>query len=113
MGTVFSGQAGGLFGALAPLVASSLGVKRAPISFEKNGNTRRFRVEGVVDVSGEAFVSQFYPDQIVSMNGLNLVNPHEPITQAVVRSSSYHDHGLEWDNTGKNAYIASLDLKGP
>jgi hypothetical protein len=44
---------------------------------------------------------------------MNLFNPSEPLTQAIVVSNSYKDHGFEWDNTGRNGYITALNLEGP
>ncbi|HLF07859.1 MAG TPA: DUF1326 domain-containing protein [Dehalococcoidia bacterium] len=113
LATILSGQAGGLFGMLAPLMGTVLGVKPARIQFEQDGKKRSLRIDGISEVTGEAVPGALNPDEPVSINNLNIFNASEPITQAVVSSGSYRDYGLQWDNTGMNAYITRLDLQGP
>ena len=113
LSAILSGQAGGLFGMLAPLMGAVLGVKPARIQFEQDGKKRSLRIDGIGEVTGEAVPGAINPDEPITISNINIFNPSEPVTQAVVTSSSYRDHGLQWDNTGKNAYITSLNLQGP
>ncbi len=111
--TIFSGGAGGIFGLLAPLMGEVLGVKPASIRFEQDGKQRRVRVADVTEVAVEPIPSPLDPGQSITLGGMNMFNPGEPLTQAIVRSSSYRDFGLEWDNTGQNGYVTALNLQGP
>jgi len=47
------------------------------------------------------------------ISGVNDMDPSRPLGVAVVRSSSFKDYGMEWDNTGKNSFWSPMDLKGP
>ena len=109
---IFSGQAGGLFGGLAPLIGQILGVKAARIEFGGDAQWRNLRVEGVTEATVEAVPGPIDPTKPITLGNMNLFNPSEVLTQAIVVSSSYQDYGLEWDNTGRNAYITALSLEG-
>jgi hypothetical protein len=111
--TILSGQAGGLFGLLAPLLGTFLGATPARIAFGGDAKRRTLRVEGVTEATVEAISGPIDPQQPITLVNMNLFNPGAPLTQAVTVASSYQDHGLQWDNTGRNGYLTALDLKGP
>jgi hypothetical protein len=111
--TILSGQAGGLFGLLAPLLGSLLGVTPARIAFGGDAKRRSLRVEGVTEATVEAVAGSIDPQQPITLHNMNLFNPAAPLTQAVVVAGAYSDHGLQWDTTGGNGYITALDLTGP
>jgi len=113
MQAIFSGQAGGLFGGLGPLIGQLLGVKAARIEFSDDAQRRSLSVEGVTEATVEAVPSPLDPTKSVTLGNMNLFNPSEVLTQGIVVSSSYKDHGLEWGNTGRNGYITALNLEGP
>lgn len=110
---IFSGQAGGLFGALGPLVGEVLGVKPARITFEGDAQRRGVRVDGATAFTVEAIPGPNDPSKPITLENMNLFNPGAPLTQAIAVSSSYDDFGLQWDNTGQNGYITALSLEGP
>ena len=110
---IFAGEAGGLFGALAPLVGNFLGVKPARIEFGGDAKRRSVQVAGVTEATVEAIPGTIDPARPITLGNMNIFNPGEPLTQAVVVSSSYRDHGLRWDTTGRNGYITALNLQGP
>lgn len=111
--TIFTGQAGGLFGGLGPLIGQVLGVKPARITFDGDDKRRSVHIEGVTDAMVEAIPSPIDPSKSVTLVNMNLFNPSEVLTQAIVVSNSYKDYGHEWNNTGKNGYITPLNLQGP
>ena len=111
--TIFSGQAGGLFGALAPLLGTALGTKTVPITFSGEGKRRGVSIGGVGAFTVEPIAGTIDPAQPITLHNMNLFNPGQPLTQAVAVASSYADHGMTWDHTGRNGYVTSLDLKGP
>ena len=110
---IFSGQAGRLFGGLGPLIGQFLGVKAARIAFGGDPKRRSLRIEGVSEATVEAVPGPIDQSKPITLGNMNLFNPSEPLTQAIVVSSSYKDHGFEWDNTGQNGYITALNLEGP
>src|SRR5918911_1406802 len=110
---IFSAQAGGLFGALAPLIGQIMGVRQARITFGGDAQRRNLRIEGVTEATVEVVPSPIDPSKPITLGNMNIFNPSEPLTQAIVVSSSYKDYGLEWDNTGQNGYMTALNLEGP
>jgi hypothetical protein len=111
--SIFSGQAGGLFGDLGPLIGEILGVKQAQITFDGDMQRCGVRVEGVTEATVEAIPGAIDQSRPITLDNMNIFNPGEPLTQAITVSSSYQDYGLEWDNTGQNGYITALKLDGP
>lgn len=110
---ILAGEAGGPFAALAPLIGSIVGVRTASIRFAEDGSRRSVQVAGVTDATIAPIAGAIDPARPITLDNLNVYNPGQPLTQAIVVSSSYRDHGLEWDNTGCNAYLTALDMKGP
>lgn len=112
LAAIFGGQAGGGFALLSALVSNVLGVRPAAIRYEKDGKKRRVKVEGVTEVEVE-MLSGHRRGELMTISGVNDMDVSRPLGVAVVRSSSFADYGMEWDNTGKNSFYSSMDLKGP
>lgn len=112
LGAIFAGQAGGHFALLAMLVSDVLGVRPATIRYEKDDKKRRVRVEGVTEVEVEMLAGH-RRGQLMTITGVNDMDVSQPLGVAVVRASTFKDHGMEWDNTGKNSFYSPMDLKGP
>jgi hypothetical protein len=113
LGAVFGGKAGGGFALLSALVSTVLGVRAATISYEKDGKKRRVKVDGVTEVEVEMISGHRGGGEPLTISGVNDMDPSRPLGVAVVRSSSFKDYGMEWDNTGKNSFHSPMDLKGP
>lgn len=113
LGAIFSGKAGGHFALLSALVSEMLGVKPAAIRYEKDGKKRRVRVEGVTEVEVEMLSGHRGRGEPMGISGVNDMDPSRPLGVAVVRSSSFSDYGMTWDNTGKNSFHSPMSLKGP
>ncbi len=103
--SILSGKAGGPMSALAALVRTVLPTKTAPIRFEMEGGTRRLTIAGVSEVAVEGIVGA--GQQVVYLD-----NAAHPIAQrlAVARStaSRFSDHGLKFENSGRNGHFASI-----
>jgi len=110
LGAIFSGAAGGLPAAVAPLIGASLGAKAVPIDYRSEGKRRSARIGGILEAVVQA-VPGADPEQAVVKQNAHPWFP-EPV-QASGVTSRYTDHGLEWDNTGKNADYASFRWTGP
>jgi len=110
---IFDGTSGGHFSLLSALVSEELGVRQATIRYEKDGKKRRVRVEGATDVEVEIVSGHRARGEPMTISGVNDMDPSRPLGVAVVRSSSFGDYGMEWDNTGKNSFHSTMNLKGP
>lgn len=107
LGAIFGGSAGGPMANFAPLIGKNLGVKKVPISYRISGKTRSIEIPTIMQMavdplpslhaSGETWVSAGHP-----------VAP-DRLALAVGRAgSTFADHGMRWDNSGKNAHYAPI-----
>ncbi len=103
---IFSGTGGGPMGALAPLVDSVLGVTMTPITYVRDGKRRSVEVPGVMQVA-VASMPGLTGDGI-SADGAHPLFPTGLMMAVGERGSVYEDHGMRWDNSGKNAHHAAF-----
>ncbi len=108
---IFSGQARGTTHLLSILVGDFLGVHKAPIDYEVDGETRRFTIPKIID--GEiAPVAGADPD-----GGTRIVNSQYWIAPEIVVSQATRSRvrafGRNWDFAGRSAELCRLDWAGP
>lgn len=104
---IFTGQVGGIMGALAPLISTVLGIKTVPITFHKDGMKRSLEIPGVASLAVHAVPSGAPDKEIWAINA----HPFQPagVSMAVGDSgSTWEDYGMRWDNSGKNAHYAPI-----
>ena len=107
LAAIFTGAAGGPMAAFTPLISKQLGVSKAPIAFTIDGKTRSAEIPGILRFtidplptahpSGEMFVNLGHP-----------VSPDRMGIAVGARGNTYSDHGMRWDNSGKNGLYASI-----
>jgi hypothetical protein len=109
LGKIFSGQAGGLLANVAALIGEVMGVRATPIQFGIEGKKRWMRIPSVLDVEIEG-VKGGDPNReaTVTNTALYRMRGAPSIDPVISRSTkyTYHDYGLEWDNTGKNGFYS-------
>lgn len=104
LGKIFSGQAGGFPATVATFIGQVLGVKTTKIDFVAEGKKRHLVIPNILELDAES-VPGGSPDQ-----ESKVTNPAfygSPGFDPVISRSTkytYHDHKLEWDNSGKNAF---------
>jgi len=106
LGNIFSGQAGGFLANVAALIGEVMGVRAAPIQFEADGKQRRLHIPSALDLEVEGTVGGDPNREALVVNpALYGAAGFDPI---IARSTKYtfKDHGLEWDNSGKNAFYS-------
>jgi hypothetical protein len=105
--TIYSDQAGGFFAAASNLISKMLGVKSVPIEFGIDGKRRWLRIKDLLQLQIEGIAG-------ADPNQESLVNPAfsaVPGSNLVVARSSkyaYNDHGMQWDNSGKNGFYCKF-----
>lgn len=107
LGAIFSGAEGGPMAAFAPLIATQLGVKKVPIRYAIQGKTRSVEIPGVMQMAVEPIPTMHPGGEIWTALG----HPVAPdrMALAVGRSgSTFADHGMRWDNSGRNAHYAPI-----
>ena len=107
LGAIFSGAEGGPMANFAPLIATNLGVKKVPITYRITGKTRSTEIPGIMQMSvaplpslhqgGETWVAAGHP-----------VAPDKLALAVGTTGSTFADHGMRWDNSGKNGHYAPI-----
>src|SRR5262249_30892589 len=96
LGAIFSGQAGGFFGAISGLIGEVAGVRAVPIRFDIDGKKRSLNIPSTVDISIEAMESAVEPGkETVLTNAPMTVTPGFPAVVSKSTRNSYSDHGMK------------------
>jgi hypothetical protein len=106
LGAIFTGVDGGPMAAFAPLIGTNLGVKKVPIAYTISGKSRSAQIPGVLNVAVEPLPTMHPGGEIWASLG----HPVAPdrLALAVGRGSTFADHGIRWDNSGKNGHYAPI-----
>jgi hypothetical protein len=111
LGAIFTGAAGGPMAAFAPLIGTNLGAKKVAITYRIEGNRRsaespdllRMAVEPLPTLhpGGEMWASLGHP-----------VSPDKLALAVGAQGSTFSDHGMRWDNSGRNGHYAPINWSG-
>ncbi|HME23720.1 MAG TPA: DUF1326 domain-containing protein [Acetobacteraceae bacterium] len=108
IGAVFGGAEGGPMAAFAPLVGTHLGVKKVPISYAINGNTRSAEIPGIMNLAVEPLPSMHPNGEIWGAMG-HPIAPDRLAFGVGGAGSTFADHGMRWDNSAKNGHYAPIN----
>jgi hypothetical protein len=109
LGTIFSGQAGGFFGVISGLIGELAGVRSVPIKFEVDGKKRSLQVPSAIDITIEGVQGGPDKNQETTLTNPPMhVAPGFPAVIATSTKNSYNDHGMRWDNSGKNGLYSKF-----
>ena len=112
IGQIFGGGAGGHFAVVAEHIGEIVGVSKVPIEYKAEGKTRSLKVGNVAEVDIAAVEGGGGAEVRVSGNPLGIV-PGEPMVVARSGKLSYHDHGMNWELSGKNGFMSPFTYEGP
>ncbi|MCI4350658.1 MAG: DUF1326 domain-containing protein [Thermoplasmata archaeon] len=107
---ILAGQAGGPFGALAPLIGKVHGLRYTPIEYHLEGKRRSLRIKGVAEMSSEAITGA--GGASVKIAGAPLLMTPE-VTVAKSDKLSLSDYGWKWDRPGGNSFHSPFNFNGP
>jgi len=108
---IFSGQAGGHPAVLGQHIGEVLGVKNTAIKYQAEGKRRRLQIDGVADAEIAALKGQNSADITISNHPL-CVAPGYPAVVGKSEKLSYHDHGLQWELSGKTGFYSPFNYQG-
>ncbi len=108
LGKIYSGQAGGFFGVVAGLIGELAGVRSVPIKFEIDGKKRALHVPSAIDLTIEGIDGGDKNKETTISNAPMLVAPGFAAVVSKSTRNSYNDHGMKWDNTGKNGFYSKF-----
>jgi hypothetical protein len=104
--TIYSGQAGGFFAVITNLIGKMLGVKSVPIEFGIDGKRRWLRIKDLLQLEIEGFVGADPNNEALVVNPALSVVPGSNLVVAQTSKYAYSDHGMQWDNSGKNGFYS-------
>jgi hypothetical protein len=107
LGAIFDGAEGGPMAAFAPLVGKHLGVKKVAIKYAINGKTRAAEIPGIMHMAVEPLGTMHPSGEIWGAMG-HPVAPDKLAFAVGTRGSTFADHGMRWDNSGKNGHYAPI-----
>jgi hypothetical protein len=107
LGQILSGKHGGAFERYMSLTSDFKGIKYVTIEYKAEGTTRSVSIPQVMDFNVEGFVQ---PGQTEPVHVENMGTWRTgAVTVARGTHSTYVDHGMNWDNTGKVGYYSRFE----
>jgi hypothetical protein len=73
-----------------------------PIKFEVDGKRRTLQIPSAIDLTIEGMEGADKSKEVTISNAPMLVAPGFAAVVAKSTKNSYSDHGMKWDNSGKN-----------
>jgi hypothetical protein len=108
---ILSGEVGGPMARWMGLTGDFRGTKYCPISYGSEGKSRRVSIPGVMDFSVEGITAGRLREV------MRLENTGHPVNSSLALArgtgNTYADHGMQWDNTGKNGHYAVFEWSWP
>ncbi len=111
LGQILSGDMGGPMGRWAALTETFLGTRYVPITYAQAGKTRSVNIPGIIDFTVEGLQAHGQDDVMA------LTNTGHPVSATLAMAkgtkNTYSDHGMNWDNTGRNGHYAAFAWQWP
>jgi hypothetical protein len=105
---IFSGQAGGFFGAAKNLFGEILGIKQSTIEFGVAGRHRWLRINDSLELDIEGIKGADQDREALITNPAFSAVPGSDLVVARSTKNSYKDFGFEWNNSGKNGFYCKF-----
>lgn len=103
LGAVFTGQRGGIWAAMSPLIGTVLGAERAAITYADEGRTHRLTVGDAIDMEIEDWIPPG-GEEVATLTGMVMFAP--TLTMATSTRSSVDAFGIRMESPGKNGHSA-------
>ena len=107
LGAIFGGTAGGPMAAFAPLVGTHLGAKRVAIKYAIAGDRRSVEIPGIMQMAVAPLPTMHPSGEVWGAMG-HPVAPDRLAFAVGSAGSTFADHGMRWDNSGKNGHYAPI-----
>jgi hypothetical protein len=101
-------EAGGFFSIVAGLIGEIAGVRSVPIKFEAEGKKRFLEIPSTINLTIEGITGGDQKSESVITNPPMSVTPGFPMMVAKSVKYTYNDHGMKWDNSGKNGFYSKF-----
>ncbi len=107
LGAIFGGAEGGPMAAFAPLVGTHLGAKKVAINYAISGKVRSAQIPGILQMAVEPLPTMHPSGEPWAAIG-HPVAPDKMALAVGSSGSTFNDHGMRWDNSGKNGHYAPI-----
>ena len=107
LGAIFGGAEGGPMAAFAPLIGTHLGAKKVAIRYSINGKSRSAEIVGILQMAVEPLPTMHPSGESWAALG-HPVAPDRMALAVGIAGSTFADHGMRWDNSGKNGHYAPI-----
>jgi len=107
LAAIFSGAAGGPMAAFTPLISRNLGVSKVPITFRIDGKRRSAEIPGIARMTVDPLPT-LHPSGEMAANLGHPVSPDRMVLAVGAAGNTFSDHGMRWDNSGKQGLYASI-----
>jgi hypothetical protein len=107
LGAIFTGAAGGPMAILAPLIGTTLGVKKVPIRYTIDGKRRSAEIPSVLQMAVDPLPTA-HPSGEMWANVGHPVSPDKLALAVGAAGNTFSDYGMRWDNSGKNGHYAPI-----
>lgn len=107
LGAIFTGAAGGPMAHFAPLIGKNLGVKKVRITYNVDGKKRSAEIPDILQMTVDPLPTAHPSGEMWA----NIGHPFSPDRLALAvgaRGNTFSDHGMRWDNSGKNGHYAPI-----
>ena len=103
LSAVFTGQHGGIWAAVSPLIGTVLGAERAAITFVDAGRNHRLTVGDAIDMEIEDWILPG-GEEVAALTGMTFPAPR--LTLATATRSHVDAFGVRMESPGKNGHSA-------
>jgi len=108
---IFTGRAGGPSGWLSTVIATFLGTRRVPITFERDGRDWRFVIPRIADARVKPIPGAGGDDLVRITNSRYWMSPE--VVVCANERSRIRDWGRNWNLDGRSAEFGAFDWSGP
>ncbi len=108
LSAIFGGAEGGPMAAFAPLVGTHLGMQKVAIRYAIQGKTRSAEIPGIMRMAVEPIPTMHASGEIWAAFG-HPVAPDRLALGVGAKASTFADHDMRWDNSGKNGHYAPIN----
>jgi hypothetical protein len=107
LGAIFGGAAGGPMAILAPLIGKNLGAKKVPVTYQIKDKSRSVEIPNIMKTSVHPLPSMKEGAEIWT-SAAHPFNLDKLALAVGDQGNSYRDHGMSWNNSGKNGHYAPI-----
>lgn len=107
LGAIFTGAAGGPIASFAPLIGKNLGAKKVPITYRVEGKKRSAEIPNILRMSVDPLPTMHPSGEMWANTGYP-ISPDKLAFAVGAPGSTFADHGMRWDNSGKNGLYAPI-----